>query len=58
MKPMIYKGSVVYIATLDAEKCFDKIWHPGLFYKLIGELPDYQWVFLRHWYSSLCTVIR
>ena len=24
----------LFISTLDAVKCFDKTWHPGLFYKL------------------------
>ena len=27
------QGSPAYICSLDAEKCFDKIWHDGLFYK-------------------------
>ena len=33
------KGSNVFICSLDAEKCFDSIWHEGLFYKLLDILP-------------------
>jgi hypothetical protein len=33
------KGSPLYICSLDAEKCFDRIWHAGLFFKLWGVIP-------------------
>ena len=33
------KSSPVYICTLDAEKCFDSVWHDGLLYKLQSVLP-------------------
>jgi len=46
------QGSPVYACTLDAEKCFDKIWHNGLFYKLWEVLPTHQWVFLYNWYRN------
>ena len=35
----------LHVSSLDAEKCFDRIWHPGLQYKLIPILPASQWVF-------------
>jgi hypothetical protein len=44
--------SCVYVAALDAEKCFDSIWHSGLFYKLWGRIPNPHWLFLLHWYQS------
>ena len=42
----VQNGSPVYIATLDAEKCFDSVWHKGIFYKLKDALPLSQWRFL------------
>jgi exonuclease III len=58
VKIMNHADSPVFLATLDAEKCFDRIWHDGLFYKLIGLVPDHQWVFLRRWYGSLSAAVR
>ena len=52
------QGTAVYICSLDAEKCFDKIWHDGLFFKLWDVLPLQQWTFLRTWYSSSTTQVR
>ena len=28
------KDTPIYMCSLDAEKCFDKIWHAGLMFKL------------------------
>lgn len=31
----------MFVVSLDVEKAFDKVWHPGLLYKLIQmEIPD------------------
>ena len=49
----VQNGSPVYIATLDAEKCFDSVWHKGIFDKLKDALPLSQWRFLYKWYSQL-----
>ncbi len=38
--------SFLYIAALDAEKCFDSVCHFSLFVKLLGVLPDIHWLFL------------
>ena len=51
------RGSPVYISSLDAEKCFDTIWHDGLFYKLWGLLPSDHWYFLYKWYKSTFAVV-
>ena len=32
------RGSPLNVCSLDAEKCFDSIWRPGLFYKLINTI--------------------
>ena len=53
-----YKGSPLYICSLDAEKCFDSIWHEGLFYKLLDILPRSYWLFLYKWYKSMECIVR
>ena len=50
--------SNMFICSLDAEKCFDSIWHDGLFYKLIDIFDTVLWRFLYNWYSSLEAVIK
>jgi hypothetical protein len=52
------RGSAVYLCSLDAEKCFDSIWHMGLLFKLIGVLPDYVWLFIYKWYHSSYAMVR
>ena len=48
----------MFICSLDAEKCFDSIWHDGLFYKLIEILPLSHWLFLYQLYGSLQATVR
>ena len=53
------KHGKVYAAFLDIEKCFDKIWWNGLFYKLyeLG-MTDQLWLLIRNWYiGSTCVVL-
>ena len=50
--------SNMFICSMDAEKCFDSLWHAGLFYKLIDVLPDVHWCVLYNWYSSMKAVIK
>ena len=52
------RGSPMFICSLDAEKCFDSIWHDGLFYKLIEILPLSHWLFLYQVYGSLQATVR
>jgi hypothetical protein len=52
------QGSAIYTCSLGAEKCFDRIWHGGLFYKLIDVFPDAHWMFLRNLYSSATAYVR
>ena len=53
-----YSNSNVNICSLVADKCFDSIWHDGIFYKLINVLSDVHWRFLRKWYKRLDIVIK
>jgi hypothetical protein len=52
--------SPVYVCSLDAEKCFDKIWHDGLFFKLLQyrTLPAEHWAFLLRWYRCSSVAVR
>ena len=52
------QGSSLYVCSLDAEKCFDNTWHPGLLYKLMHIIPDVEWLFLYHWYSQSVAQVR
>ena len=52
------KGSNVFFCSLDAEKCFDSIWHEGVFYKLLDILPKSHWQFCYQWYQSMKCVVR
>ena len=54
----ISKGSPLYISSLDAEKCFDNIWHAGLMFKLLDVFIPSTWLFLHKWYksSSACVI--
>ena len=54
----IVKGSSLYVCSLDAEKCFDSIWHCGLFFKLMHVLPDPHWLFLHNWYANTYAQVR
>ena len=51
-------NSPVFVCSLDAQKCFDTIWHDGLFYKLKDVLPHGYWLFLYRWYSCMNAVVR
>ena len=52
------RNSPLFLATLDAEKCFDSICHVSLFLKLIYVLPTYQWLLLYNWYRKLNAVVK
>jgi len=48
----------LFICSLDAEKCFDRIWHAGLFYKLMDKIPVQDWLLFYRWYKDLKAVVR
>ena len=49
----IEKQSSCKIASLDAEKAFDKVWRDGMFLKLIGKLDLDIWLVLKKYYDSI-----
>ena len=46
-------GLPVFAANLDARKCFDRIWHDGLFYRLAPHLSNNCWLLVVNWYRHL-----
>ncbi len=58
VKYMNNNGSAVFVCSLDAHKCFDSIWHDGLFHKLMGMVPDLHWIFLYKWYRASKAKVR
>ena len=54
----IDKRSPLFCCSLDAEKCFDSIWHAGLMYKLCTVLPSHHWMLLYRWYKSTTATVR
>ena len=51
-------GSPVFICGLDANKCFDTVWHDGLFYKLWSRIPTSHWIYLVTWYRNLKAMVK
>ena len=55
----VRKGSNCKIASLDAEKAFDKVWHAGLIYKLINlKVPLYIIKFIKSFLTDRTFKIR
>jgi hypothetical protein len=46
------KESPLFMCSLDAEKCFDSIWHDALFFKLKNAVADSTWLLLYNWYKK------
>ena len=53
-----HQNTPLFICSLDAEKCFDNIWHAGLLYKMWNIMPTIHWMLLYRWYSSTKAVVR
>ena len=50
--------SSVYIASLDAQKAFDKLWRMGLFFKLKDVMPKIFWRALFNYYKASSIVVK
>jgi hypothetical protein len=46
------------IASLDAEKAFDRVWRDGLFHKLLTKIHPSYWFVLRKYYDSSLGIIK
>jgi len=53
-----HRGSPLHICGLDAERCFDSIWHDGLLHKLYQVLPPMHWLFLVNWYRNSSAQVK
>jgi len=53
-----FKKSPLFSCSLDAEKCFDSLWHSALFFKLMHKIPDQHWLTLHFWYSRLKAMVK
>ena len=53
----VQKKTSCKIASLDAEKAFDKVWRDGLFYKLKQKMNYTYWFLLKKYYDSSVGVI-
>ena len=49
-----YQKSTLFVASLDAKKCFDSICHISLFVKLIDFIPVYECLFLHECIPVKC----
>ena len=53
-----YTNAPLFTCSLDAEKCFDSIWHKALLYKLRGKISNNHWLILYRWYGSLKATVK
>ena len=51
-------GSPLYMCSLDAEKCFDRLWHDGILYKMWHVLSVQHWMVLHNWYKRLQATVK
>ena len=51
------RGCPLYSCSLEAEKCFDSIWHDTQLYKLWEKLPLHHWLLMYRWYNNLNAVV-
>jgi hypothetical protein len=54
----MHQGSPLYVSSMDAEKCFDNIWHDGLMFKLQDIFVPNYWLFLYNWYKSSSAYVK
>ena len=54
----IEKKSSCRLASLDAEKAFDKLWRNGLFYKLLDKIDTHNWFILKKYYDNSKACIK
>ena len=55
---MLERKSPLFLTSLDTAKCFDRVWHTGLFYKLYRCLPIVYWRFYHNWYRTMTACVK
>ena len=48
----------LFVANLDARKCFDRIWHSGVLLRAHHYLSPRSWSLLAYWYTHLTALVR
>ena len=51
-------GLPVFAANMDARKCFDRIWHDGLFFRIKQHLSVKSWLLVVQWYHHLTARVK
>ena len=50
--------SKIHLVSIDASKAFDKLWRDGLFFKLIGKIPNELWRILHIYYGNSRAMVK
>ena len=50
--------SPLFVANLDARKCFDKLWHAGVLLRASDHMSSRSWGLLAFWYGQLTARVR
>jgi hypothetical protein len=53
-----YEDTPLFIASIDAEKAFDRVWRTGLFFKLKEKVNKRIWLILFNYYKSAVGVVK
>ena len=48
----------LFVANLDARKCFDRLWHSGVLFRARDHLTRRSWALLASWYANLTARVR
>ena len=51
-------SSPLFVANLDARKCFDRLWHAGVLLRASEHLSRRTWALLAFWYAHLTARVR
>ena len=50
--------SPLFVANLDARKCFDRLWHTAVLLRASDHLSRRSWALLAFWYTHLTARVR
>ena len=52
------RRSPLFVANLDARKCFDRLWHAGVLLRASDHMSLRSWALLAFWYDQLTARVR